>query len=152
MRYGAPAGTPYGCGSGPALASAAWATPAVASPTTVSPAGLGVSDPAYCYVKELDVQESAAAQTITVNGVAVVVPALPPPNYPSIIFKPSVSYTFSVSNLPGSPLQGVLQFADGSNVVTATCTFKTTLVIPATATTPAGEQAVFTCIPAPPPH
>jgi hypothetical protein len=76
LRYGDAAGTAFGCGTGPVLAAAVWVTPTVANPTFVSPLVLGVTDPAPCYVKEVDVLETASAQTVKVNGASVAVPAL----------------------------------------------------------------------------
>jgi len=113
----------------------------------------GVADPAPGVAKELDVQEGAAAITITVSGKSVMVPALPPTTYPPIAFTPNVSYTLSVANIPPSsstaPLAASLTIQIGTTSVPFTCTYGTTLMTAATASTPAAESAVFNCIPAP---
>lgn len=97
LRYGAAKGTPYGCGTGPALAADAWVTPKTA--TAVTTAGLGVIDPANCYVKELDVLQTSAAQILTVNGKSVTVPALvvvvvtpPAPTVNTITFSTTINF------------------------------------------------------------
>lgn len=95
LRYGALAGTPYGCGTGAALATASWVTPKTAS-TVVSASAFGVTDPAYCYSKELDVLATTSAQTVTVNGKPVTVAALPvvtppPPATVTYVFPCSIT-------------------------------------------------------------
>ena len=85
VRYGAAAGSPIICGSssGKTLTADAWVMPKTPTASfTADPSGLGLTaDPAYCTVKEIDVQETAVAQTVTVNGQTVTVPALPPTTF-----------------------------------------------------------------------
>ncbi len=100
LRYGAPAGTAYGCGTGPALATAAWVTPTKTA-TVVTTSALGVSDPAPCYVKVLQVEETTAVQTVTVNGKSVPVPALATPPAPK-----TYTVTCTAPNIPSPPVSG----------------------------------------------
>lgn len=86
LRYGTPQGTVPtlpgaktcsivgGCWNGTATVPVGGAVSLTVAPSPI----LGTNDPAYGTVKELDVLETAAAQTVTVNGVKVTVPALPP--------------------------------------------------------------------------
>lgn len=97
LRYGASAGTPFGCGTGPALAATVWVTPTKLG-STVTPAALGVADPANCYVKELDVLQTSVAQTVTVNGKPMTVPALPVVVVtPPPVTKPTISKQWQCS-------------------------------------------------------
>lgn len=72
------------------------------------------ADPIYGTAKELDVLETAAAQSVTVNGAAKTVPALPPPPHTIVLAAvyppPCMSASqascggtwFGASNLPAS--------------------------------------------------
>ena len=70
--------------------------------------GFLVPDPAPGVAKELDVLETSAVQTVTVNGAAVTVPALPPP--------PSTNYTVTCTATLTVPPAGSPTMTD------ATCT------------------------------
>jgi hypothetical protein len=80
-----PAGVTYQLGttSCAATGAAAWSAPiTVTAATTFSPLSMSVAgvfpfaDPCAGYVKTLDVQETSAAQTLTLNGAPFQVPAL----------------------------------------------------------------------------
>lgn len=141
-RYGAPSGT-----TGAGVVCPCWSassTKAIAG-ASISDSGGGflAPDPAQGVVKELDILETAVAQTVTVNGVAVKVPALPPTTYPPIAFAPKTAYSFTVSNLTGTaPLTVALTIQYGSISVPLVCTSNSTIVNPTTGTVP------FSCIPA----
>jgi len=118
LRYGAPAGTPYGCGTPTpdnALKADAWVTP-VTLGAVVTSADLGVSDPAWCYVKELDALETSSTQTVIVNGSPVVVPALPAPAAPPLSSGPHTVVLSATYPPPGD--QTAAWFGAGN--VTAT--------------------------------
>lgn len=77
-----PAGTVYRLGSG-----TCWSDPVTVTKlltlTVYWPTGIfPFADPCPGVAKELDIQETATAQTVTVSGQAVTVPALPPPPPP----------------------------------------------------------------------
>lgn len=92
LRYGANVST-YACDSGTNKAgspsAAAWSAPlTLAADTTITDDSIFGPDPAYCVVKEIDVLETPVAQTVTVNGIAVNVPALPvSKNLPGSVIK-----------------------------------------------------------------
>lgn len=115
------------------------------------PNGLVATDPCPGVVKELDILETPAVQTVTVANVAVTIPAaLPQPT--TLTITPNVSYTVSVMNIPpaglASPLQGQLTIAIGSTTVSFVCTYGTTLSN--TSAIPVAMQAVFNCVALPP--
>ena len=69
------------------------------------------ADPAYGLVKEVDVLETAYAQTVTVNGNAVTVPGLTPPKPYTPTFTPGTVYTITFTNVAAittSPAAGLL--------------------------------------------
>jgi hypothetical protein len=72
-------------------------------------------DPAWYVPKELDIQEIVIPQQIIVNGLPVVIPALPPPpSYPPFVFTPGnvVQIVYgTVAIIPKSPLDGMLNGA-----------------------------------------
>lgn len=72
-------------------------------------------DPAWFVPKELDILETVLPQQVIVDGLPVVVPALPPPTpYPPFVFTPGnvvqVIYG-TVTIIPKSPLDGMLNGA-----------------------------------------
>jgi hypothetical protein len=107
------------------------------------------SDPAPGVSKQFEIAETCAQQTGTIGGVAYSIPALPAASCTfQAAFTPSVSYTMSVMNIPPltptSPLQMQLTIGIGSQSVSFTCSYGTTLAN--TATTPTAMQAVFNCV------
>ena len=115
-----PAGTTYRFGDS---ANNRWSDPiTVTAPTTFSPVFLpaGVfpfSDPDPNVVKELDVLETTAPQSISVTNlaaapvttVALVVPSLIPPS--AVPMTPGTSYTLTFSNFaiaPGTPQNALM--------------------------------------------
>jgi hypothetical protein len=114
-RYGAGSGI-TSAGVDCSIAPGCWApqvTGAIAS-TSISDAtdGFVTPDPAPYVAKELDILETVVAQTVTVNGVAKIVPALPPPpSYPAVIVTPGTVMPMAygkVTIIPGSPLSQIL--------------------------------------------
>jgi len=123
-----PAGTTYRFGTAACAAqngAASWTQVTVSENTYISSVSMGgstnpfpFSDPCYGTAKELDVLETAAAQTLTVNNstatpatVAMVVPSLAPP--PVVNAAPGSNHTLTFTNFtvaPGSS-QNALMFA-----------------------------------------
>lgn len=124
--------------------------------TTDASAGLsGVNKAVY-------ILETSAVQKVTLTNAGVTpntstsisVPAIGPPpatSYPAISFVVGKSYSFTLANGPSGIMpQGILQFADGGNVVTMNCTYIGTQNIAASSTTTAGLKALVTCVAAAP--
>jgi hypothetical protein len=137
----------------------------VCSPTIALPAGATIT--AYCglftqclavdgtdglqgILKDVEVLETAVAQTVnmTTSGAPtkIVVPALPPVNYPPITFIPNASYTLTVASVP-SDSDGKPKFSlviqDGTNNVHLICKYGVTLAAGA------NTAAALPCIPSP---
>lgn len=122
LRYGAKAGTPYGCGDGPVLAADAWVTPKNTSATIVTPDALGVPDPANCYVKELDAQQVAAAPASAPPAPVATAPPSSPTWVTIAAEIPTLSVTLPAGThyrfgTPSCPAGTVLP--DGSTLVAA---------------------------------
>ncbi|HEY4379144.1 MAG TPA: hypothetical protein VGN01_02295 [Acidobacteriaceae bacterium] len=114
-----PAGTTYRLGD---YTNNRWSAPiTVYSDTTINPISMGVSnafpfpDPDSGVVKEFDILETAAPQTISVTNlttsttVAQIVPSLAPPS--SVPVTPGTSYTLTFSNFaiaPGTPQNALM--------------------------------------------
>jgi hypothetical protein len=111
-----PAGTTYRLGD---YTNNKWSDPVtVSATTTISPVSMGgpnpfpFSDPDTGVVKELDVLETAAPQTIVVTNSAntpattmsQIVPPLVPPT--SVPVPPGTTYTITLSNFATSPTAG----------------------------------------------
>ena len=111
-----PAGTTYRFGD---YTNNVWsASVTVTVPTTISPVSMAsgdpfpFSDPDYGTVKELDVLETTAPQSIGVTNssvspattAALTIPALTPPT--SVPVAPGTSYTLTFSNFAISPTAG----------------------------------------------
>jgi hypothetical protein len=123
-----PAGMTYRFGTASCAAqngAASWTQVTVTQTTTISNVSMGgatdpfpFADPCYGTAKELDVLESSAIQTVTVNNstatpatVAMVVPSLAPP--PMVDATPGSNHTLTFTNFtvaPGSS-QNALMFA-----------------------------------------
>lgn len=115
LRYGANVST-YACDSGTHKAgdpsAAAWSPSlTLTADTTITDDSIFGADPAYCVVKEIDVQESAMPQTVKVNGIAVTIPAYMPVNLPGSVIKtqwtgpviPCYQQNVTAQNPDGSP-------------------------------------------------
>jgi hypothetical protein len=111
-----PAGTTYRFGD---YTNNKWSeSVTVNAPTTVSPVSMSggnpfpFSDPDYGTVKELDVLETAAPQTVAVTNLAAsptatvsqIVPPLVPPT--AVPVTPGTTYTLTFSNFATSPTAG----------------------------------------------
>jgi hypothetical protein len=113
--------------------------------------------------KDIEVLEIHVPLTVSVNTngaiAAVVVPAAgvpvaAPSTYPPFAFKPGVSYSVSVSNIPPatptSPLQGLMTVKYGDTVVVSfVCAYGTTMPIAAPAGASPSLAALFGCVPVP---
>ena len=118
VRYGASSGTTT---SGVNCATAnCWAIVTISKAVTnvslndTTCCVLGVPDPAPGVAKELDVQETTAAITVTVSGVAVKVPALTPPPTTTTTYLFTCTATATLAN--GAPLPATM------NLTSASCT------------------------------
>jgi hypothetical protein len=111
-----PAGTTYRFGD---YTNNKWSeSVTVTAPTTISPVSMGngdpfpFSDPDFGTVKELDILETTAPQSIAVTNLAAspatttsqVVPPLVPPT--SVPVPPGTTYTLTFSNFATSPTAG----------------------------------------------
>ena len=115
-----PAGTTYRFGD---YTNNRWTTVTVNVATTISPVSMAsgnpfpFSDPDYGTVKELDVLEAPAAQTITVSNasaattVAQVVPALIPPSTIPVPAGTAHTLTFSNFSTPVGSAQNALMLS-----------------------------------------
>lgn len=108
---------------------------------------LGQPDPSPGLVKEIDILETTVAQSVIVNGVTVIVPALIPPSYPPFTFITNDVLNVYVTNIPPatptSPLQGLMTIKNGNIVVAQfICTYGTTF---ANTDTPPSFAALFSC-------
>ncbi len=111
VRYGAAQGATATAGfKSCATVGGCWMQLAVSGPITVGNALFG--DPIPGTVKELDVMQTTSAQTVTVNGKPVTVPALAPPPPPSV----TVVATYNVT---GGTVQIVIK-SDGSFTLSGT--------------------------------
>lgn len=77
IRYGAPQGATASAGTPCALVGGCWVQLSVSGPFVANNAFFK-SDPINGTAKEVDVLEISVAQTATVNGKKITVPALPP--------------------------------------------------------------------------
>jgi|ERR1035437_8023473 hypothetical protein len=114
VRYGAAQGATATAGTPCATAGGCWAQLSVAGPFTANNTFFK-KDPINGTAKELDVLETAAAQTVTVNKVAVIVPALPLPPPPPVT--PVKTWTCTGVMLYSLMSDGTFQMAN-SGVVT----------------------------------
>jgi hypothetical protein len=80
LRYGSVSGPQADVCDGKTVVPEGWVSKTLTADATFT-AGQDWfgSDPAYCRYKEVDILETAVEQKLTVNGVVVIVPALPPP-------------------------------------------------------------------------
>lgn len=95
----------------PSAAAACWVQLAVTGQFTASNTFFRV-DPDVGVVKELDVLETSVAQTVTVNGKPVTVPALPAP--PVVVVTPPTTGTVSYV-LTGSPTNPIILTVNPAN-------------------------------------
>jgi hypothetical protein len=80
LRYGAVAGPQADVCDGKTVVPEGWVSKTLTADATFT-AGQDWfgSDPAYCRYKGVEILKTAVEQKLTVNGVTVIVPALPPP-------------------------------------------------------------------------